>query len=183
MCSPSRSLSSLHLLLIGTVFPHGASNWDQAGKRVSSFSLGAKWKQRPRAKESIGCLIVLKGASGTCGHENLATLIWDHVDSLMSMPDHVPCLTECCNVLRSQRYQSGVKRCGRVHYLPLYPAHDSTAPGFLQCVRNSVLEAQPPPFSPRRIPPCLRQPWTRSHQVRLTQCVLSRLLPVAHRLP
>jgi hypothetical protein len=29
----------------------------------------------PMAATSIGCLVVLKGASGTCGHENLATLI------------------------------------------------------------------------------------------------------------
>ena len=39
-----------HLLFIGTVFPHGASKWDPAGKRVSSFSLGAKWKLGPHQK-------------------------------------------------------------------------------------------------------------------------------------
>src|SRR5688572_18254881 len=57
-------------------------------------------------------------------------------------------------------------------------AHDSpsAAPGFLQCVCDSFLEAQPPPFSPRRIPPCLRQPWTRSHQVRLLSRAYSRIV-------
>jgi hypothetical protein len=81
----------------------------------------------------------------------------NHVDSLISKPVSFHCLPESCNVLRSQRYQSGVKRCGGVHYLPLYPARDSpsAALSFLQCVRDSFLKAQPPPFSPRRIPPCL----------------------------
>jgi hypothetical protein len=37
--------------------------------------LRRRWQPTPTAATSTGCSVVLKGASGTCGHENLATLI------------------------------------------------------------------------------------------------------------
>ena len=46
------------------------------------------------------------------------------------------------------------------------PHRTSGAQVILQCVRNSLLETQPPPFSPRRLPLCLCQLWARGRQVR-----------------
>ena len=46
-------------------------------KTLTGWPLGSrrKWRPTPTAVISTGCSVVPKGASGTCGHENLATLI------------------------------------------------------------------------------------------------------------
>jgi hypothetical protein len=55
-----------------------SSGWPrllQRRSRVWQPGLRRRWRLIPTAATSTGCSVVLKGASGTCGHENLATLI------------------------------------------------------------------------------------------------------------
>ena len=51
----------------GTLAKTLTGAWPQGSRR--------RWRPTPTAATSTGCSVILKGASGTCGHKNLATLI------------------------------------------------------------------------------------------------------------